>query len=190
MFTRSYPEACPELWYYNLLFYPGFPAALVLHSTLFTAQLLQSSVLLHGPCFPITYVPSLSNLRLSFTVVLSTAAHSSWAFATQTKCFLHLLLTFPILPSAPTALLLTFTQISSFLGIIFNNIEIDGCSRPVLTFHLEDSMCLNYTSLKFWRVSVCRDKKQHPLVFSAKHVAQTPEIKGWRQYVHGLSRYR
>ncbi|CAM9890867.1 unnamed protein product, partial [Bubo scandiacus] len=52
-----------------------FPAALFLHSTLFTTQLLQSSVLLHGPRLPITYIPSLTNLTLSFTVVISTAAH-------------------------------------------------------------------------------------------------------------------
>lgn len=97
IFTYSYPEACPELWHYNFFFLPGFLAALFSHSTLFTAQLLQSSVLLCGPHLPIAYIPSSSNLRLSFTVVITTAAHSRWAIPTQTKCLLHLLLMFPIL---------------------------------------------------------------------------------------------
>lgn len=102
-----------------------------LHSILFTAQLLQLSVLLSmAHTFPSQYVPSSSNLRLFFTVVIFTAAHSRWVFATQTKWFLHLLLRFSILPSASSALLLIFTQISSLLDISFtDNIEMTTVSQ-------------------------------------------------------------
>ncbi|TRZ26843.1 hypothetical protein HGM15179_000313, partial [Zosterops borbonicus] len=68
-----------------------FPAALFLNSTLFTAQLLQSSDLLHGSHLPITYVPSSSNARLPSTIAISTAAHSRVQRNSTVKVILKLL---------------------------------------------------------------------------------------------------
>lgn len=177
---HSHPETTPEFWHY-IFFHIGFPAALFLNSTLFTAQLLQSSDLLHGSHLPITYVPSSSNARLPSTIAISTAAHSRWAFATQTKYFLFLM--FPILPSAPLFCSSPLSKYPPFLKSLLKTTEMTAIGQ-FWPFTWK-SQCV---FLKFLRAAV---KNQHTLVISAKNVAQTPEIKWLGQYVLiGLFRYR
>lgn len=156
---HSHPETPPEFWHY-IFFHLGFPAALFPNSTLFTAQLLQSSDLLHGSHLPITYVPSSSNIRLPSTIAIPTAAHSVWAFATQTKYLL--LLMFPTLPSAPLFFSFTSTQISSFLEISFKN-SIEMTAIGQFWPFTWKSQCV---FLKFLKASVCRDKNQHTPVLA------------------------
>lgn len=154
------------------------------------------------PRIPHSTLPPLHLIHNSAAVVVYLAPwlrssyhmHSFLKFKILWQSFPLLFILYKHLPHNPNAfcscslyfqfLLLHSLLCSSFLPeYSWDNFKQhrDGWSRSVLTFHLEDSMCLSYIYLKL-RVSVCRDNSQHPSVLSAKHVAQTPEIKGWKQY--------
>lgn len=174
---HSHPETPPEFWHY-IFFHLGFPAALQLHlihssaaAVIWSASWLTSS---HHICsLLIKYEIAFHNCHFHCCSFLVSICYSN-----QT-----LLVSYVSNPSfCTTILLLTSTQIFSFLE---NNIEMTIGQFWPSTWK---TRCV---FLKFLRVPVCRDKNQHTLVFTAQNVAQTPEIKGLRQYVLiGLSRYR
>lgn len=169
---HSHPETPPEFWHYYFL-PPRIPSSSLLqlhliHSSaaavIWSASWLTSS---HHICsFLIKYEIAFHNCHFHCCSFLVSICYSN-----QT-----LLAPYVSNPSfCTTILLLTSSQIFSFLE---NNIEITAIGQ-----FWPSTWKTQCVFLKFLRVSVCRDKNQHTLVFTAKNVAQTPEIKGLRQYV-------